>query len=491
MFRLMNVKTLAIWVLLIVVTVASFSYSLVLSKDHFFPEEEEEVIVEIEDEDGNKVQVKQVSLDLYHWDNGGNTETDLVKKVCEEFMKKYPHIKVEVTQLPDYETQFPNKIAAASKNPKDFPDVFLVPDGNFGSWITKDVMLNLDEYWNNSKQIPESDRNAIAASALNRYRYNGKTMGSGSLYCVPKDISPYVMYYNKDLFDEYGVPYPSATEIMDPWTALEMWCNFGYNRGTVKFAGNGRLMPAENHIYGISKLYPEGLIWSNGADYLSEDRKQSLVNSPEFVEVYEYLVAAQLEFAVAPTPSVLSGVTEKNLFLNGQAACYIESRTATTDLREKATFNWDIAPIPAFETNQQCNGWSGSVGYAVSTYTEHPDEAYLLAEFFTSKEGQWIMAEAGFTTPLYNDQETIDRFIELEKGKMPANSAEFIRAAKYQRAGLWQYLPNIRWKTEFENACGDMFEELPADRNTPRQVLGTYPETMMEYIKQDCPWLFE
>ena len=32
-------------------------------------------------------------------------------------------------------------------------------------------------------------------------------MGSGDLYCVPKDITPYVMYYNKDLFDEYGVKY--------------------------------------------------------------------------------------------------------------------------------------------------------------------------------------------------------------------------------------------------------------------------------------------
>ena len=486
MFRLMNVKTLAIWVLLIVITIASFSYSLFLSKDVLFGSDEEEEEVIVTGEGGE--QVKQITLELYHWDNGGKIETDLVRKVCEKFTEKYPHIKVKVTELASYEEQFPRILASGGDA---IPDVFCVPDGNFGRWVKTNVMLNLDEYWNNSTQISEADRNAIAPSALNRYRYNGKTMGSGSLYCVPKDISPYVMYYNKDLFDKYKVPYPSATEIMDPYEALDMWMEFGYNRGTVGFTSTGKLSLKADHIYGISKLYPEGLIWSNGADYLNEARNESLVGSSEFIEAYEYMVEAQLEYAVTPTTSILASTPEKNLFLNGKAACYIESRTATAELRQNATFDWDIAPIPAFETNQQCNGWSGSVGYGIYKNTKYPDEAYLLAEFFTSKEGQWIMAEAGFTTPVYNDQETIDKFLELEKGLKPANSYEFIRAAQNQRSGLWQYLPSITWKEEFDIASGIMFEEEPSERYTPKQFLSSYAGTMIGYIKKDFPELFE
>jgi ABC-type glycerol-3-phosphate transport system substrate-binding protein len=281
-------------------------------------------------------------------------------------------------------------------------------------------MRNLQDYYDKTEVI---DKENIAASALQRYRFNGKTMGTGDLYCVPKDITPYVMYYNKDLFDKFDLPYPTDIEywvndckemgtfayvhldkeitdedyeeiaktsiangILDPYAALTMWMQFGYLRETVSTDKKGALKLADDHIYGLAKLYPEGLIWSNGADYLSEGRNEVLINTPEFIEAYEFIQACQMEFAAAPTSAVITSTSEKTLFLNGDAACYVEGRSVTVDLRNKADFNWDIAPIPAFTANQNCNGWSGSVGYAVSSKCPYPDEAYLLAEFFTSKD---------------------------------------------------------------------------------------------------------
>ncbi|MBO4540585.1 MAG: sugar ABC transporter substrate-binding protein [Bacilli bacterium] len=423
-----------------------------------------------------------IHLSLYHWDNGGNTETDLVKEVCKEFEKDNPNITVDVEIISSYETQFQNFMAS-----KNVPDVFLVPDGNFGSWVKTGVMLDLQEYWDNTTNI---DKEHLAPSALKRYRWNGSTMGSGDLYCVPKDITPYVMYYNKELFDEYGVPYPSPTEIMDPYEAMELWKMFGYNRNTVRFKTNGEMRLMDDHIYGVAKLYPEGLIWSNGADYLNEARNEALIDSDEFIEAYEYIVEATMEYAVAPTSKVITSTPEKSLFLNGKAACYIEGRSVTTDLRNKASFDWDIAPIPAFPALQQVNGWSGSVGYAVYKDCEHKDEAYHLAEYFTSKRGQIIMAEAGFTAPLYNDEQTMQEFYAIEEGKLPANTGEFIRAAQYQRPGLWQYLPSTRWKTTFDMDTGAMFTEDPSARLTPRQFLTDEKERIEAIIKQDFPELF-
>lgn len=468
---LLSKKSLIVWAVMISLVGGSFGYSLataIESKTNKTPDDPE----------------KNITLKLAHWDNGGRTETDLVKEVCRRFEEKYPHIKVEVSILSSYEQQFNNMMAASN-----VPDVFCVPDGNFGSWVKLGVMLNLQDYYDNSTVI---DKENIAQSALQRYRYNGKTMGSGDLYCVPKDITPYVMYYNKDLFDEYGVPYPSATEIMDPWDALYMWTQFGYDLGTVTTnPRNGFMMLKDEHVYGVAKLYPESLIWSNGGDYLSESRNEVLINSPEFIEAFEYIVAAQTEYAVAPTAKLLGSTSEKTLFLNGKAACYIEGRSVTTSLRESADFEWDIAPIPAFPTNQQCNGWSGSVGYGVYKDCAYPDEAYLLAEYFTSKEGQMIMAEAGFTAPLYYDDETIAEFVELEKGKMPANTQEFIRAARHQRAGLWQYLPSVKWKTKFDEDSGAMFLEDPSLRLTPEQFLTEEVKVITDIIKSEFPELFE
>ena len=469
---------------------------------------------------GTHFDSDKIPLTLYHWDNGGSTETDLVKEVCEKFEEKYPYIDVHVEIISSYEQQFQRFMAAGN-----VPDVFCVPDGNFGSWVQTGVMRNLQDYYDNTEVI---DKENIAASALQRYRFNGKTMGTGDLYCVPKDITPYVMYYNKDLFDKFGLPYPTDVEywvnackelgtfayvhldkeitdedyeeiaktsiangILDPYAALTMWMQFGYLRETVSTDKKGALKLADDHIYGLAKLYPEGLIWSNGADYLSEGRNEVLINTPEFIEAYEFIQACQMEFAAAPTSAVITSTSEKTLFLNGDAACYVEGRSVTVDLRNKADFNWDIAPIPAFTANQNCNGWSGSVGYAVSSKCPYPDEAYLLAEFFTSKEGQFIMAEAGFTAPLYNDAETIARFIEIEEGKSPANTEEFIRAAQYQRPGLWQYLPSVKWKETLDIDSGAMFTEDPSQRALPSQFFYDEAGKILTVIKQDFPDLFK
>jgi len=269
--------------------------------------------------------------------------------------------------------------------------------------------------------------------------------------------------------------------ILDPYAAMCMWMQFGYFRDTIKQTNPLKL--TNDHIYGVAKLYPESLVWSNGGDYLnvSPTNLDVTINTPEFIEAYEYLVSAQTEYAVAATSEIITSTSEKTMFINGMAACFIEGRSSTTDLRNKAQFEWDIAPIPAFTKNQNCNGWSGSVGYGVYVNTKHPDEAYLLAEYFTSKEGQFIMAEAGFTAPLYNDEDTINKFIEIEEGRLPANTLEFIRAAQYQRPGLWQYLPSVRWKEYFDVESGAMFSGV-AD---PKNFMHDFEEKIFEVIKED------
>ena len=496
MFRVMTKSMMIVWSTLITLVITCFSV----------------VIFQSVDFNGGISDDDKIHLSLYHWDNGGNTETDLVYEVCRKFEEKYPHIKVDVEIISSYESQFRNFMAASS-----VPDVFCVPDGNFGQWVDTGVMLNLQEYYDNTTN-EGIDKEHIASSALQRYRYNGKTMGTGDLYCMPKDITPYVMYYNKDLFDQYQVEYPTNVEywvnyckeiemyayvhqtkeitaedydkigkiaiengILDPYAAMCMWMQFGYFRDTIKQTNPLKL--TNDHIYGVAKLYPESLVWSNGGDYLNvtPNNLDVTINTPEFIEAYEYLVSAQTEYAVAATSEIITSTSEKTMFINGMAACFIEGRSSTTDLRNKAQFDWDIAPIPAFTKNQNCNGWSGSVGYGVYVNTKHPDEAYLLAEYFTSKEGQFIMAEAGFTAPLYNDENTINKFMEIEEGKLPANTVEFIRAAQYQKPGLWQYLPSVRWKEYFDVESGDMFSGV-AD---PKNFMHDFEEKIYEVIKED------
>ena len=221
MFRILTWKQLAAWLTAVVLVVACFTVAV--------------CSVSAGTDYGDRTV-----LTLCHWDNGGATETNLVKEVCAAFEQTYNReideknaaleegeeplkkIKINVSVISSYETQFNSIIAS-----RNVPDVFLVPDGNFGQWVQTGVMLELTDYIERSELI---DLEKVWPSAIDRYRYNGRTMGSGSVYCMPKDVTPYVMYYNKDMFDEYGVPYPDGGTPWTPEEALEDWSMFGYSR---------------------------------------------------------------------------------------------------------------------------------------------------------------------------------------------------------------------------------------------------------------------
>ncbi len=132
---------------------------------------------------------------------GSPEEAASHKIVADAFMKEHPEIQIEIWNQPwdDYFT----KIQAlwASGDAKVIPDVaFLWPTPRYAAegvlenldpFIDK-AGYNLDDYW---------------PGLLESAKYEG------SVYGFPRDIEVNVLYYNKDIFDEAGVAYPT-----DNWT---------------------------------------------------------------------------------------------------------------------------------------------------------------------------------------------------------------------------------------------------------------------------------
>lgn len=409
---------------------------------------------------------------LAHWDQGGReAEEAPLRLIKEEFERTHPEYSVQYDIYSGYESQFLNIMSSG-----DIPDVFLVPDGDFGAWVTTGLMENLTPYIEASPNREEIGE--IFDTAMERYRYDGTTIGKGDQYCMPKDIGPYVMYYNADLFREYGIydeykEYLEGTAVMDINDAIDMWSVFA----DLDAKGN----PTDKHVYGIDGITIEGLVWSNGGDWFNEDRTQlTLAGNEALQEGYE-MFRTLYTLKIAPSADSGAGIT---LFYNGKTACYVGLRSNVPNLRTNCEFDWDCCSIPAFQTQPLVNSWSGSVGYGVWTGSKVKQGAYELAEFISSKEGQLLMASTGFSIPFYDDEETLNAFYETESaGGKPQNTAAFIEAAKNQRANRLTYLPgSYRWKTqmdiEYENVeeSGDIGVWLQDLQSTIESILKTdYP----------------
>ncbi|MGN1098858.1 MAG: ABC transporter substrate-binding protein [Christensenellales bacterium] len=418
-------------------------------------------------------------INIAHWDaSGAATEKKVLETAVAAFEKKNPQYKVNITIYSDYENQFVNIMNTSPR-----PDVFLVPDGDFGKWFFSDgaysdLFTDLTQLVERSNLI---DTDSMCEGLMERYMFNKETQltGSGNVYALPKDVGPYVMYYNKDLFDQLGVEYPSADAPMNIYDAIEMWQKFGKT--------NDRGVQTR---FGVAGVQIEGLVWSNGAEYLSDDRRTVTIASEEGIEAYQMYADLITKYKVVPSSAISTGTNTTAMFINGTVACLIDGRYTTTTLRRDAEFDWDIAPVPSFSADSLVNGWSGSVGYAVYNYSGVKDGAWKLVEFIASYEGQMAMAKTGFSIPIYTDEDTIAAFYAVENGKKPSNTKVYLEAAANQRENTYCYLPGTRWRTFLDTQSSVLMHDDESRRKTAAEMLPGWQIIMQDYIKSDFKWLF-
>lgn len=414
----------------------------------------------------------EVNISLAHWDSSGAAiERSVVTNLLKGFNKRYPTINVKLEIIQSYEDTYGNTIAA-----KKAHDVFLTPDGAIPSWASSGVLENLTPYINSSDILSTEDMNDIYPSCLTRYQYNSKTggMGSGDQLALPKDVGPYVMYYNKDWFNEKNVDLPPSDRIMTIDEALTMW------KALTKTDSTGEI-----NGYGVSGLPIEGLVWSAGGDFLNESRDAFPTDSKTvngLKKGYQFMQDSYVKDFIQPPASFVGTMDSISLFQQQKVATYISGRWDVTNLRS-LSFNWDIAYVPAFTENPTKNMYSGSVGYAVNSYSKEKMAAWKLVEYIASKEGQEILSATGFQIPVYESLALDEELVASEKAKGPENYEIFVQSAKNQGYGLWQYRSNTTWKVKGYDLLS---ENLYAEKESSRITVDTFLSNAEQTVNQYC-----
>ncbi len=325
---------------------------------------------------------------------GQPSEQAVFEALIAAFEEENPNVKVDYVNIPPGEfLQRLTTLAAAG----DLPDVFYMSPDWFATWVSRSQLLAIEEY------VPEEELADIWPMGLDFYRYDGEVTGRGTLYCLPKDLGPFVMVYNKDLFDKHGVPYPPTD---GSWTwdkALEDY------QALTEFADDGSVIS-----FGVGFLPPEAAIWSNGADFLNEDRTKVTVDDPLFTEAIQWLADLSNVHHVKPNQADLASQSDWEMWLAGKLATHVMGPWDQPTFWE-LPFNWDIGVFPSSPRTMQPAGWTGSMGFAVSAKTKHPEEAVALVRYFsTNEEGQRMNYQMGQAVPNIISMAE-GEFLEFEK----------------------------------------------------------------------------
>jgi len=357
---------------------------------------------------------------------GGVEEREIFSRLLAEFGRRNRDVAVEYRAIPrDYMQKLKTMIAGGVP-----PDVFYIPDAEFPALALRGQMLCLQPYVERSRVIREAE---FWPSALRRYRLDGRRLGAGPLYALPKDIGPTVMFYNAELFHKAGLPLPDPHR---PWTwdeAVPIW-----RRLTQDFDGDGHV-----DQWGTRGFLHEAAVWSNGGDYLSPDgRRFTMPDDPRAVEAIQWVADLSLREGVAPPQVAELSMPVDVMFQTGRLATYFLGRWMVPQFR-KVRFAWDVAPIPVSPRTRRMASWSGSVGFAISPRCRDPEAAWRLVEFLAGPEGQASQSAMGFQIP--NQRRLAHTDLFLQPGQRPAHAEVFIAAALAERPFPTTRTPDNQW----------------------------------------------
>ncbi len=358
--------------------------------------------------------------------NGGNEEN--LQQIVDAFEDQNPDITVEVrtSAYADYFTKLQTDLAAGTE-----ADVFDVDAGSFANIQASGVLAELSGV----------DAAKYRTSVLDVYK------ADGSQYGLPTSFSDVVLFYNKDLFDQAGVEYPTAD-----WTWADEMA--AAEKLTDKGAGVwGDYQPISYYEYYKA-------VQQAGGSFLAADGTAGL-DSDAGTAAADWL--AGKSGTVMPTAADGAGTPDfdTNLFKDGKLAMW-HTGIWMISLVGDLPFEWDIAVEPG-DTQKASAVFSNAV--VVSGNSEHKEAAQKWAEFLSSsKEMVEVRLAAGWELPPISDEALLEPYLELTP---PAN-----RQAVFDALESIAIAPDLGANaTQIQDAVGNALGEIAAGRATTAEAI--------------------
>ncbi len=326
--------------------------------------------------------------------------------------QNHPGLKInlETTPYNEYQQKITTQMSAGNG-----PDILFVEVNNFVDLYLRKVLEDLDPYLTKDQM----DLKAYYPQVVQRFSPDGH------LFAVPQDTAPMgVLYYNKKIFTEAGVPFPDGKWSW-PKTFLSV-CQ----KLTKKDAKGKTVRWAYTEANPISF---ENFLFSNGGNWVDDTAHPTKFTAGE----PEGLVAANFrndlinKYHVSPSISEMTafnyGMGVEQMFINGQIAMMSSGVWYTPKFLKEKNLDWDITAFPAGPSGKP--GWgSGGSGYALCKDSKNKELAWKVIREMTGEASITALAATGMIQPALQKLAESDVFL---KSPGPTSKAILLKMPQY------------------------------------------------------------
>jgi multiple sugar transport system substrate-binding protein len=310
------------------------------------------------------------------WDNN---QKDGLQQIADKWTEQSGiKVSIEVVDWDNYWT-----LLEAGASGGEMPDVFWMHSNTAQMYMEAGKLLDLTSYIDADDAVSQD---IYYEGVWNLYNSDGKQ------YALPKDHDTIALLYNKAIFDEYGVSYPT-----DDWT----WEDMYEAAATITNGSNG-------DVYGMAMNTSNNqdgwynVVYDYGAEIITEDHKGTTIGSDEGKAAMEMV---RRLLTVGAPQSVVAETGTDSLFISGKTAMITQGSWMINTYftaENAADYAWAMLPYADVNGNGQCDDGErysayNGLGWAASADVADPDACYSLISYFCSEEGQTMQAELGVT----------------------------------------------------------------------------------------------
>jgi len=285
-----------------------------------------------------------------------------LKQLVQKFEEQNPDIRVKVIYSNSGFQKLKILIAGG-----EAPDVFYYITDRLPALVHRDQVLELDPFLKEDSEVNLNNYFSLAVETCKK---------DGKLYLFPFHFSTDLLFYNRDIFDDAGVAYPTAD-----WT----WEDFLQAAQKCTRQENGRVVQ-----YGTLQPRTLLMIRSFGGDLFDPNLKDVLIDTEETRKALAFLVDLEDRHGVSPSPGQLKDIEKEDgleLFSTGKVAMFVGRTYMVTELSKLSHFNWDVALVPSGARRYSRLAVGGN---CISKSTTNPEAAWKFVKFYSGEVGSRI-----------------------------------------------------------------------------------------------------
>jgi len=338
---------------------------------------------------------------LWDWE-----ATAYYEPLIKAYTEANPHVTIEYVDLgsTDYMTMLSTQLSGGADL-----DVLTIKDiPGYANLVKQNHLEPLNGY--------------IGDSGIDKAAYGGtveQIQVNDEVYALPFRSDFWLIYYNKDLFDKAGVPYPTNDMTFDQYEEIA--------RSVTSGSGAEKVYGAHHHtwrsavqLFGI--LDGQHSVVDGNYDFLKPTYERALKMQDDGII---------MDYATLKTSSThYSGVFYNNSVATlNMGSWFIATQIEKVKSGESAAVNWGIVKYPHPDGVEPGTTLGTITSLAVNQKSAKKEAALDFLKFVTGDEGAAVIASTG-TIPAIKNAEVLDSIASIDGFPTDENSKEALNTFK-------------------------------------------------------------